>query len=154
MHWLIESNYGSACMQQGRLCESTVTMDNPWLNHGSENAWRTNLGMSGISVPLSSTKLPPAARMKRWWREYSACRAVVGVSFSAPSAFFRGLNSSSRRTSHTTNLSENWKTSKTNFSNLIPFGVSGFTSWPLVSTWGIFFLATWCFSSFSGPLVL
>lgn len=40
----------------------------------------------------------------------------------------------------------NWKMSKTNFSILIPFGLSGLISWPFASTCGIFFWATWCCS--------
>lgn len=36
--------------------------------------------------------------------------------------------------------------SKTNFSILIPFGLSGLISWPPASTYGIFFWATWCCS--------
>ena len=61
------------------------------------------LGISGNRMPSSSTKIPPAARTCRWWSEYSANRAVVGVSLSPLwSLFFRGLNSSSRNTSHTT----------------------------------------------------
>ena len=68
----------------------------------------------------------------------SASRAVVGVSRTPGlSAFFKGLNSSSLRHSQTTKLSENWKTSNTNFSNLMPFAFSGQGCW----TEGIFFLA-------------
>lgn len=54
-------------------------------------------------MPSSSTKIPPAAKTWRWWSEYRAKRAVVGVSLSPLwSPFLRGLNSSSRNTSHTT----------------------------------------------------
>ena len=38
---------------------------------------------------------------------------------------------------------ENWNTSKTNFSSLIPLGDVGFTDCPFASIYGIFFLATW-----------
>lgn len=101
----------------------------------------------------------------------SAHRAVSGVSFSAPQAFFRGLNSSSLGTSKTANFLKrrqqhplkdhthwlltttthlaNWKMSKTNFSNLMPFGVLGDMCSPLLLIKGIFFLATWCTSSSS-----
>ena len=41
------------------------------------------------------------------------------------------------------------KTSKTNFSILIPFGWAGLTMAPLASTKGIFFLATWWVREFS-----
>lgn len=49
------------------------------------------------------------------------------------------------KTITTTHLA-NWKMSKTNFSILIPFGLSGLISRPCVSTYGIFFWATWCCS--------
>ena len=38
---------------------------------------------------------------------------------------------------------ENWNTSKTNFSILMPFGLSGVTVQPVASQHGIFFLAMW-----------
>ncbi len=59
------------------------------------------LGICGIAVPSSWTKLPPALITARWWSEKRACLDVVGVSLAAPSAFFSGENSSSRSTSHT-----------------------------------------------------
>lgn len=47
---------------------------------------------------------------------------------------------------HTHTHLANWKMSKTNFSILIPFGLSGLMSRPDASTCGIFFWATWCCS--------
>lgn len=62
-------------------------------------------GMAGMRVPFSSTKCPPALRTQQWCRDIKACRAVVGLSLPFwLSAFFRGENSSSRRTSYTTNF--------------------------------------------------
>jgi hypothetical protein len=64
---------------------------------------KSYLGISGNRMPSSSTKTPPAAKTWRWWSEYRAKRAVVGVSLSPLwSPFLRGLNSSSRNTSQTT----------------------------------------------------
>ena len=57
---------------------------------------------------------------------------------------------------HTSNMQTycaNWKTSNTNFSILIPFGAAGFCCCPFISTNGIFFFATWCFSKDSFSLL-
>jgi len=59
-----------------------------------------------------------------------------------PEPLFKGENSSSRRTSQTANVFENGKTSKTNFSNLIPFiSVGLLTCIPFLSIAGIFFFS-------------
>ncbi len=47
---------------------------------------------------------------------------------------------------------ENWKTSKINFSSLMPLGLVGFTRFPSPSTNGTFLIATCCFSWLSNFL--
>ena len=69
--------------------------------------WRLfvpHLGISGSGVPSLRMKPPPALMTCLRCRLYSAWRDVVGVSLGAPSAFFRGANSSSLNTSHTAKL--------------------------------------------------
>ena len=63
-----------------------------------------HLGISGSGVPSLRMKPPPALMTCLRCRLYSAWRDVVGVSLGAPSAFFRGANSSSLNTSHTAKL--------------------------------------------------
>lgn len=60
----------------------------------------THLWMCGYGVPSSCTKEAPALRAYLICRAQRSWRHVVGVSLAAPSAFFKGENSSSRRTSH------------------------------------------------------
>lgn len=63
------------------------------------------------SVYLSEsacTKLPPAACTKRWCWLWRSSLQVVGVPLDAPSAFFKGENSSSLSTSHTAKFLAHW----------------------------------------------
>ena len=62
---------------------------------------------------------------------------------STPSAFFTGENSSPRAPSIMTGFLAMGRASKTNISNFIPFGLSGFTCVPESSTNGIFLSARW-----------
>jgi hypothetical protein len=60
--------------------------------------------MWGISDPSLWTNFAPAWSIIRRCRLHRSCLQVVGVSFAAPSAFFKGENSSSLSTSHTAKL--------------------------------------------------
>ena len=70
--------------------------------------------MCGIGDPSLCINLPPADITLLRWRLQRSCRHVEGVSFGAPSAFFRGENSSSRSTSHTAKFLSHLHKTQTN----------------------------------------
>jgi len=129
-----------------------------WTNIKFDDVFDTNLFGGNISSPVGEQTIAPDSINHLWCRKARDLREWRGVQDAAPSAFFKGANSSWRGTSKTKNrlnvpissnaiLSTcktylaNLKTSKTNFSILIPLGTDGRTISPEVDTNGIFFLA-------------
>lgn len=68
------------------------------------NIFSSDLAVAGSVFPCSSSSAAPAAAAQRQCWASREFLAVVGLSVAAPSAFFRGENSSSLRTSNATKL--------------------------------------------------
>lgn len=75
-----------------------------WYSRVFIRTFSSDLAVGGRRLPCSSNSVAPAAVAQRLCCASSAFLAVVGLSVAAPSAFFRGENSSSLNTSNTTKL--------------------------------------------------